>query len=205
MALLEKHIAVVTGAGSGIGRAIAAGYAREGARVVVLDVNGTAAVQTAKEIREAGGNAESFALDVAKRDDCTAMAKQIADKVGPVSILVNNAGIARRNGMLGAAEAVINDWEDIIAINLTGVFNVTHAFLGPLRANKGRIVNIASIQSFIAPAHAELAGLHRLETRRARLHEGACRRTRQGRRARQRHRPGLHRDTAEREGACHQS
>jgi NAD(P)-dependent dehydrogenase (short-subunit alcohol dehydrogenase family) len=78
MALLEKHIAVVTGAGSGIGRAIAAGYAREGARVVVLDVNGTAAVQTAKEIREAGGNAESFALDVAKRDDCTAMAKQIA-------------------------------------------------------------------------------------------------------------------------------
>jgi 3-oxoacyl-[acyl-carrier protein] reductase len=149
MALLEKHIAVVTGAGSGIGRAIAAGYAREGARVVVLDVNGTAAVQTAKEIREAGGNAESFALDVAKRDDCTAMAKQIADKVGPVSILVNNAGIARRNGMLGAAEAVINDWEDIIAINLTGVFNVTHAFLGPLRANKGRIVNIASIQSFM--------------------------------------------------------
>ena len=149
MALLEKHIAVVTGAGSGIGRAIAAGYAREGARVVVLDVNGTAAVQTAKEIREAGGNAESFALDVAKRDDCTAMAKQIADKVGPVSILVNNAGIARRNGMLGAAEAVINDWEDIIAINLTGVFNVTHAFLGALRANKGRIVNIASIQSFM--------------------------------------------------------
>ena len=55
--------------------------------------------------------------------------RQIADKVGQVSILVNNAGIARRNGMLGAAEAVIKDWEDIIAINLTGVFNVTHAFL----------------------------------------------------------------------------
>ena len=123
MALLENHIAVVTGAGSGIGRAIAAGYAREGARVI--------------------------ALDITKRDDCVAMAKQIADKIGPVSILVNNAGIARRNGMLGAADAVINDWEDIIAINLTGVFNVTHAFLEPLRANKGRIVNMASIQSFM--------------------------------------------------------
>ena len=149
MALLENHIAVITGAGSGIGRAIAVGYAREGARVVVLDVNETAAAETAKEIREAKGNAESFALDVTKRDDCVAMAKQIADEIGPVSILVNNAGIARRNGMLGAAEAVISDWEDIIAINLTGVFNVTHAFLEPLRANKGRIVNMASIQSFM--------------------------------------------------------
>jgi 3-oxoacyl-[acyl-carrier protein] reductase len=149
MPLLDHHIAVITGAGSGIGRAIAAGYAREGARVIVLDINETAAAQTAKEIRETGGKAESFALDVTRRDDCVAMAKQIADKVGPVSILVNNAGIARRNGMLGSAEAVINDWEDIIAINLTGVFNVTHAFLGPLRASKGRIVNIGSIQSFM--------------------------------------------------------
>ncbi|MDO9059940.1 MAG: SDR family oxidoreductase, partial [Bradyrhizobium sp.] len=63
--------------------------------------------------------------------------------------LVNNAGIARRNGMLGAPEAVISDWEDIIAINLTGVFNVTYAFLAPLRAARGRIVNIGSIQSFV--------------------------------------------------------
>jgi NAD(P)-dependent dehydrogenase (short-subunit alcohol dehydrogenase family) len=149
MPLLANHIAAVTGAGSGIGRAIASGYAREGARVVVLDINGDAAAQTAKEIRDAGGKAESLALDVTKRDDCIAMAKQIADKVGPVSILVNNAGIARRNGMLGASEAVIKDWEDIIAINLTGVFNVTHAFLAPLRAARGRIVNIGSIQSFV--------------------------------------------------------
>jgi NAD(P)-dependent dehydrogenase (short-subunit alcohol dehydrogenase family) len=149
MALLENHIAVVTGAGSGIGRAIAQGYAKEGARMVLLDINEKAATETAKEIRDAGGKAESFALDVAKREDCIAVAKQIADKVGPVSILVNNAGIARRNGMLGAAEAVIKDWEDIIAINLTGVFNVTHAFLEALRAAKGRIVNIGSIQSFV--------------------------------------------------------
>ena len=130
MPLLQNHIAVVTGAGSGIGRAIAAGYAREGARVVLLDMNEKAAAEAAQEIRDAGGKAESFRLDVTRRDDCVAVAKQIADKVGPVSILVNNAGIARRNGMLGAAEAVIKDWEDIIAINLTGVFNVTHAFLG---------------------------------------------------------------------------
>ena len=149
MRLLENHIAAITGAASGIGRAIALGYAREGARVALLDINAKAAGEAAREIRDAGGIAESFALDVTKREDCIAVAKEIAEKVGQVSILVNNAGIARRNGMTGAAEAVINDWEDIIAINLTGVFNVTHAFLGSLRAAKGRIVNIGSIQSFV--------------------------------------------------------
>ena len=149
MALLQNQIAVVTGAGSGIGRAIASGYAREGARVVLLDVNEKSASEAAREIRDGGGKAEAFALDVARREDCIAAAKQIADKVGRVSILVNNAGIVGRNGMTGATEAVIKDWEDIIAINLTGVFNVTHAFLGPLRATRGRIVNIGSIQSFV--------------------------------------------------------
>jgi 3-oxoacyl-[acyl-carrier protein] reductase len=149
MPLLQDHIAVVTGAASGIGRAIAIGYAREGAQVALLDVNEKAAEEAAQEIRDTGGQAMSFALDVTRREDCVAAAKRIAEQVGQVSILVNNAGIARRNGMLGAAEAVIKDWEDIIAINLTGVFNVTHAFLEPLRAGKGRIVNIGSIQSFV--------------------------------------------------------
>jgi 3-oxoacyl-[acyl-carrier protein] reductase len=149
MALLQNHIAVVTGAGSGIGRAIASGYAREGARMVLLDINEKSASEAAREIRDGGGKAESFALDVTRRDDCIAAAKQIADKVGQVSILVNDAGIARRNGMTGTAEAVIKDWEDILAVNLTGVFNVTHAFLASLRATKGSIVNIGSIQSFV--------------------------------------------------------
>jgi NAD(P)-dependent dehydrogenase (short-subunit alcohol dehydrogenase family) len=147
--LLQSHIAVVTGAGSGIGRAIAIGYAREGARVAALDVNEEAAARTAAEIGAAGGNAEYFGLDVTDRAACRAVAADVAGKVGRVSVLVNNAGIVRRNGMTGAAEAVIKDWEDIIAVNLNGVFNVTHAFLEPLRAARGRIVNIGSIQSFV--------------------------------------------------------
>ena len=149
MPLLANHIAVVTGAGSGIGRAIAAGYAREGAHVVALDMNKDSVAATAQQILNAGGKADGFVLDVTKRDDCIAMAKQVADKVGKVTILVNNAGIVGRNGMTGADAAVISDWENIISVNLTGVFNVTHAFLPSLRANKGRIVNLGSIQSFL--------------------------------------------------------
>src|SRR2546423_12991685 len=147
--LLESHIAVVTGSGSGIGRAIALGYAREGARVVLLDIDEKSAAEAAQEIRSWGGKAESFALAVTKREDCVAAAKHVGDKAGQVSILVNNAGINRRNAFTADADAVIKDWQDIMAVNLNGVFNVTHAFLAMLRATKGRIVNIASIQSFM--------------------------------------------------------
>src|ERR1051325_7375866 len=147
--LLENHIAAVTGAGSGIGRAIAQGYAREGAQVAVLDVNGDAASETAQQILNAGGKAQAFALDVTDRDACRVMATKIAGEIGNISILVNNAGINRRNAFTADTSAVIKDWEDIIAINLNGVFNVTHAFVEQLRATKGRIVNIGSIQSFM--------------------------------------------------------
>jgi NAD(P)-dependent dehydrogenase (short-subunit alcohol dehydrogenase family) len=149
MPLLQNHIAVVTGAASGIGRAIALGYAQEGAQVVLLDTNETAAEEAAQEIRRLGGQAESMVLDVTRREDCTAIASRVAAQVGPVSILVNNAGINRRNAFTADAEAVIKDWQDIMAVNLNGTFNVTHAFLGSLRATKGRIVNIGSIQSFM--------------------------------------------------------
>lgn len=149
MPILQNHIAVVTGAGSGIGRAIAQGFAREGARVVLLDINEAAAASAAREISEAGGVASSFPLDVARRQDCIAAAKLVASEIGAVSILVNNAGINRRNPFTGEAAAVAKDWAEIMAVNLDGVFNVTHAFLGALRATKGRIINIASIQSFV--------------------------------------------------------
>ena len=147
--LLENQIAVVTGAGSGIGRGIALGYAREGAQVVVLDINGETAAKTAADIRANGGKAQHFTLDVTDRAACRATAAKVAGEVGPVSILVNNAGINRRNAFTADADAVVKDWQDIMAINLNGVFNVTHAFLDALRATKGRIVNIASIQSFM--------------------------------------------------------
>ena len=147
--LLQNHIAVVTGAGSGIGRGIALGYAREGANVVVLDINGETGGKTAADIRAEGGKAHHFTLDVTDRAACRATAAKVASEVGQVSILVNNAGINRRNAFTADADAVLKDWQDIMAINLNGMFNVTQAFRDVLRETKGRIINIASIQSFM--------------------------------------------------------
>ena len=147
--LLEGHIAAVTGAASGIGEAIALRYAKEGARVVILDSNADGAAATAKAIESSGGKAWSFQLDVTQPEACRKLAAEIVADIGPVSILVNNAGINRRNAFAGDKAAVIKDWQDIMSVNLNGVFNVTHAFIDQLRATKGRIVNIGSIQSFV--------------------------------------------------------
>lgn len=149
MPLLADHLAVITGAGSGIGRAIAAGYAREGARIVALDLDGRTAAETARRIREVGGDADGFTLNVADREACLELARQIADGIGQVSVLVNNAGITRRNTIAADPDALHRDWQEIMAVNLGGVFNVTQAFLPALRATQGRIVNIGSIQSFL--------------------------------------------------------
>ena len=131
--LLQNHIAVITGAGSGIGRAIALGYAREGATVATLDINSAPAAETAKAIRDAGGRAQAFTLDVSDRAACRTVAAEVAKQLGQVSILVNNAGITRRNPFTADPDTVASDWQAVIATNLDGVFNVTQAFTAPLR------------------------------------------------------------------------
>jgi NAD(P)-dependent dehydrogenase (short-subunit alcohol dehydrogenase family) len=110
--LLAEQIAVVTGGGSGIGRAIALGYAKEGARVAVLDIDGDAAAATAKAIAAAGGSSESFVLDVREREQCRKVAAQVGEAIGRVSILVNNAGINRRNAFAADPDAVVRDWQE---------------------------------------------------------------------------------------------
>src|SRR6266571_9108294 len=159
--LLDGHLAVV----SGIGRAIALGYAKQGAQVVALDIDGDSAAETVKAISRDGGKAHSFTLDVRERDRCRDVAAQIELKIGQISILVNNAGINRRNAFTAEPQAVITDWQDILAINLNGVFNVTHAFLAQLRATKGRIINIAFDPVVYACTNAKLARSHHLEAR----------------------------------------
>lgn len=147
--LLDGHIAVVTGGGSGIGQAIAIGYANEGAEVVIVDRDLKAADATAKTITETGAKAVPYELDVTARASCREVAAKIEADVGPVSVLVNNAGINRRTPLTGDRATVEKDWDDIIDVNIKGMFNITHALMDQLRATKGRIVNIGSIQSFV--------------------------------------------------------
>lgn len=149
MRLLDGQIALITGAGSGIGRAIAIGFAKHGANVLCVDKVAATANAVAIEIVHAGGSAQGFSLDVSDRECCMNLAGKIKASVGDIDILVNNAGVIRRTPFGGDTAAVFSDWEDVMSTNLTGSFNITKAFLSHLRISKGRVVNIGSIQSFM--------------------------------------------------------
>ncbi len=145
MGLLNGRLALVTGAGSGIGAGIARGMAEAGARVIAADINLEAARGTAAAI---GGGAVAYALDVADRAACDALARTVRSEHGPIGVLVNNAGIIRR-GLVSDANAR-NDWDATLAVNLDGPYFVSTAFLDQLVETKGAIVNIGSVQSFVA-------------------------------------------------------
>jgi len=143
--LLEGKIALVTGAGSGIGEGIAHAMAKAGARVVAVDANAETAERTAKAI---GGGARSYACDVTDRAGADALALRVKREVGAIGILVNNAGIIRRGTVWD--ENVRSDWDTTLAVNLDGPFIMTTAFLAQLEESKGSVVNIGSVQSFVA-------------------------------------------------------
>lgn len=147
--LLDGHVALVTGAASGIGRAIALGFAAAGATVVATDRDPDGAQATAAAIRAARHRAVAYGLDVTDRQASAALAERVRGETGPVSVLVNNAGINRRRPFTGEAEPLAEDWAAILAVNLDGAFHVTRAFLAQLRETRGRVVNIASLQALM--------------------------------------------------------
>jgi len=132
----------VTGGGGGIGGATCRRFGAEGAKVAVLDMNLEAAEKVAAEIRAAGGTAEAFRCDITNRAEVDATVAGIESKLGPVDVLVNNAGWDVFKPFTKTSPA---DWERLIAINLVGALNMHHAVLPSMVArNRGRIVNIAS-------------------------------------------------------------
>lgn len=143
--LLDGHIALIIGGGSGIGRGIAKAYAEHGATVIAADINLEGAQETVAQI--GGNSARAEELDVTDRAACDALAKKVQAEVGALSILVNNAGIVRRATL--DKDSALADWDDTIGINVNGVFNSTYAFLEQLKSTKGRIISIGSIQSFV--------------------------------------------------------
>ncbi|CAB3666573.1 MULTISPECIES: SDR family NAD(P)-dependent oxidoreductase [Achromobacter] len=144
--LLQGKLVLVTGAGQGNGRALALGLAAAGARVVATDVQADNAAQTAGAIIDTGGDAWSHALDVTDPEACAAVAAQVQLEVGPIDVLVNNAGILIREGIDSPRAA--ENWRRVLDVNLNGSFNMIHAFLGALRATRGVIINVGSIASF---------------------------------------------------------
>ena len=145
--LLAGKRALVTGAGQGNGRAIALGLAAHGADIVATDIDLAGVERTAVDLRGRGNNAFAFRLDVTDAAACHALAETIARDIGEISILINNAGIIIREGLDSPRAA--ENWRRVLDVNLTGVFNVTHAFLAALRKTRGTIVNLGSIASFV--------------------------------------------------------
>lgn len=141
---LQDKVAVVTGAGSGMGKAIAKLYAKEGAKVVVSDVNEVSAIATVEEIRASGGEAFSVVANVAKEDDIQNLIDSTVQTYGTVDILVNNAGIMDNFEPAGDIED--EKWERVFAVNTTSVMRTTRKVLPIFLAKeKGVIVNIASV------------------------------------------------------------
>jgi NAD(P)-dependent dehydrogenase (short-subunit alcohol dehydrogenase family) len=143
MPRLEGRIALVTGAGSGIGRAIAVLFAAEGAHVYVTDVDGAAAETVAREIVQTGSSAQAVTADVSRGQDVTAMFRAVETAHGRLDVLVNNAGLNVRSDFRHLSDA---DWVKIREVNLDGVVRVARDGFALLKASgRGSLINIASI------------------------------------------------------------
>ena len=140
---LEGKVAIVTGGARGIGRAISARLAAEGAKLAIVDILLDVAEATAAEFRAQGIDAKAYAANVAKFEDAEATVAAVVKDFGKLDILVNNAGITKDNLMLRMSES---EWDAVITVNLKGTFNFTKAAIRPMmKAKAGKIVNIASV------------------------------------------------------------
>ncbi|GAF70878.1 unnamed protein product, partial [marine sediment metagenome] len=140
---LVNKVAIVTGAGRGIGKAIAIALAREGANVIVNDIDIQTAEEVAKEIKSSGQKALAIRVDVSDGKEVNRMVQSVLKKFKRVDILVNNAAIIKRGSIEDLTE---EDWGRVMDVNLKGAFNCMKAVVGTMKKQRyGKIVNISSI------------------------------------------------------------
>jgi NAD(P)-dependent dehydrogenase (short-subunit alcohol dehydrogenase family) len=146
--LLAGDVAVVTGAAQGNGAAIARGLARHGATVAMADRDAAKLQDAVASIKAEGGRVSGFALDVSNLVDCERFANDVQERLGPVSVLVNNAGIVRRVNV--EDDGFVGSMRDLFEVNTLGSAHMVKVLLPHLKQTKGRVIHIGSIASFAA-------------------------------------------------------
>ena len=151
MGRLDDRVIIVTGGALGIGRAYCEGFAREGAKVVIADIDGPAAIRAAAELAEGGADALAITTDVADQASTEEMARATLERFGRIDGLVNNAAIAIRLPKIEGPieEITVEDWDRVIGVNLRGTFLCCRAVIGHMKERKyGKIINISSSTFF---------------------------------------------------------
>lgn len=152
---LEGKVAIVTGGAAGIGQAYVEGFAQEGAKVVIADIDSRGARALVKKLSSVGAEAIFTTTDVSVQKDTESMVSQTLSKFGRIDILVNNAAMFSRNPAVRAPtwELSLEEWEKLMKVNLTGVFLCCRAVLPHMiKQKKGKIINIASSLAFMGAA-----------------------------------------------------
>ena len=140
---ITNKVAIVTGAGRGMGKATADLLAKHGATVIIADINGNEAEDVAKNIQENGGTAQAMVVDVADYDQVEQLVSTIYEKYGRIDILVNNAGIVRQRSSI--EEISSEEWDRVLAVNLKGAFNCAKQVTPIMKKQRsGKIINISS-------------------------------------------------------------
>jgi NAD(P)-dependent dehydrogenase (short-subunit alcohol dehydrogenase family) len=150
----EDKVVIVTGAGNGIGKHVALGYAFHGAKVVVADVDESSAKETASLIIDKGGQALYCRTDVRKEDEIIHLMENAVDAYGKIDVLINNAGVSRWKSIY---ELTVEEWDDVLNINLRGYFLCAREAAKRMRGNEkgGAIVNIASTRALMSEKNSE--------------------------------------------------
>lgn len=144
---LQGRVAVITGAGSGIGQAMALLFTREGARVLAADINGDAAESTARQIQAVGGTCQGMAVDASQPDQVRAMVERAASDYGAIDVLCNNAGIGSTTDVV---ECEPDEWDRVMTVNVRSVYlGCKYALPHMVRQGKGVIINTASVAGMV--------------------------------------------------------